>query len=269
MKMDADRNAASASSAILAANFPRPLSESDFAIFQDLLRNDESPYYQAIDFLLRSNDLKRFVSSASTSATTVLPRCADSAPEAERTFLCCSWVVSSVSTASDTYDFAVFASCVRTVHTATSLYQLRSMDHHEGYGILPCRHPVASGMRVSLVSFQYAAYRKQQKLLLSCPNLLVSLQLMPLNGFHGKALRHQKTLFGMHKVYRSDVDAAAYLLSLTTCIPRWNRVSFSFWSQMIRAQKKYPGCFRCCSTVPLHPMLTVLPDRVQEGSSQN
>ena len=30
---------------------------------------------------------------------------------------------------------------------------------------------------------------------------------------------------------------------LTTCIPRWNRVSFSFWSQMIRAQKKVSGLF--------------------------
>ena len=32
------------------------MRRSDLAIFQDLLRNDESPYYQAIDFLLRSND---------------------------------------------------------------------------------------------------------------------------------------------------------------------------------------------------------------------
>lgn len=46
-----------ASSAILAANFPRGRFQNQiFAIFQDLLRNDESPYYQAIDFLLRSND---------------------------------------------------------------------------------------------------------------------------------------------------------------------------------------------------------------------
>ena len=44
-----------------------------FAIFQDLLRNDESPYYQAIDFCCAATIRKRFVSSASTSATTVLP----------------------------------------------------------------------------------------------------------------------------------------------------------------------------------------------------
>lgn len=116
-------------------------------------------------------------------------------------------------------------------------------------------------MRVSLVSFRYAAYRKQQKLLLSCPNLMVSLPIdAPSTASMAKALRRQKTLFGMHKVYQ-DADAAAYLLSLTTCIPRWNRVSFSFWSQMIRAQRKYPGCFRCCSTVPLHPHTAILPDR--------
>ena len=34
----------------------------------------------------------------------------------------------------------------------------------------------------------------------------------PSNASMAKALRHQKTLFGMHKVYQ-DADAAAYLLS--------------------------------------------------------
>ena len=54
---------------------------------------------------------------------------------------------------------------------------------------------------------------KQQKLLLSCPNLMVSLPIdAPSTASMAKALRHQKTLFGMHKVYQ-DADAAAYLLS--------------------------------------------------------
>lgn len=74
VEMDADPKRSVRKLCDLGRQFSRGRFQNQiFAIFQDLLRNDESPYYQAIDFLLRSNDPKRFVSSASTSATTVLP----------------------------------------------------------------------------------------------------------------------------------------------------------------------------------------------------
>ena len=50
---------------------------------------------------------------------------------------------------------------------------------------------------------------------------------------------------------------------LTTCIPRWNRVSFSFWSQMIRAQKKASGLFPMYRFTPIQPFF---PIEVQEDS---
>lgn len=76
VEMDADPKRSVRKLCDLGRQFSRGRFQNQiFAIFQDLLRNDESPYYQAIDFLLRSAATirKRFVSSASTSATTVLP----------------------------------------------------------------------------------------------------------------------------------------------------------------------------------------------------
>ena len=93
VEMDADPKRSVRKLCDLGRQFSRGRFQNQiFAIFQDLLRNDESPYYQAIDFLLRSNDpeaLRQFGINIGYNAGFYL-RCADSAPEAERTFLCCS-----------------------------------------------------------------------------------------------------------------------------------------------------------------------------------
>ena len=57
VEMDADPKRSVRKLCDLGRQFSRGRFQNQiFAIFQDLLRNDESPYYQAIDFLLRSND---------------------------------------------------------------------------------------------------------------------------------------------------------------------------------------------------------------------
>lgn len=115
--------------------FPRPLSESDFAIFQDLLRNDESPYYQAIDFLLRSNDpeaLRQFGINIGYNSFTYGAQILRQ-KQKELSFAV-PWVVKLRldSRIPDTYDSSFFASVVRTGLTyGIYSYQLRSMDHHE------------------------------------------------------------------------------------------------------------------------------------------
>ena len=74
VEMDADPKRSVRKLCDLGRQFSRGRFQNQiFAIFQDLLRNDESPYYQAIDFCCAATIRKRFVSSASTSATTVLP----------------------------------------------------------------------------------------------------------------------------------------------------------------------------------------------------
>lgn len=74
VEMDADPKRSVRKLCDLGRQFSRGRFQNQiFAIFQDLLRNDESPYYQAIDFAAQQRSGKRFVSSASTSATTVLP----------------------------------------------------------------------------------------------------------------------------------------------------------------------------------------------------
>lgn len=74
VEMDADPKRSVRKLCDLGRQFSRGRFQNQiFAIFQDLLRNDESPYYQAIDFRCAATIRKRFVSSASTSATTVLP----------------------------------------------------------------------------------------------------------------------------------------------------------------------------------------------------
>ena len=87
VEMDADPKRSVRKLCDLGRQFSRGRFQNQiFAIFQDLLRNDESPYYQAIDFLLRSNDPE----ALRHRLQQFYLRCADSAPEAERTFLCCS-----------------------------------------------------------------------------------------------------------------------------------------------------------------------------------
>ena len=87
------------------------------------------------------------------------------------------------------------------------------MDHHEdmeSYLAVIQSHPECAFL---WFLSDTPLTEKQQKLLLSCPNLMVSLPIdAPSTASMAKALRRQKTLFGMHKVYQ-DADAAAYLLS--------------------------------------------------------
>ena len=88
VEMDADPKRSVRKLCDLGRQFSRGRFQNQiFAIFQDLLRNDESPYYQAIDFLLRSNDpeaLRQFGINIGYNSFTY------GAQEAERTFLCCS-----------------------------------------------------------------------------------------------------------------------------------------------------------------------------------
>ena len=248
VEMDADPKRSVRKLCDLGRQFSRGRFQNQiFAIFQDLLRNDESPYYQAIDFLLRSNDpeaLRQFGINIGYNSFTYGAQILRQ-KQKELSFAV-PWVVKLRldSRIPDTYDSSFFASVVRTGLTyGIYSYQLRSMDHHEdmeSYLAVIQSHPECAFL---WFLSNTPLTEKQQKLLLSCPNLMVSLPIdAPSTASMAKALRHQKTLFGMHKVYQ-DADAASYLLSFDHLYPRWNRVSFSFWSQMIRAQKKVSGLF--------------------------
>ena len=242
VEMDADPKRSVRKLCDLGRQFSRGRFQNQiFAIFQDLLRNDESPYYQAIDFLLRSNDpeaLRQFGINIGYNSFTYGAQILRQ-KQKELSFAV-PWVVKLRldSRIPDTYDSSFFASVVRTGLTyGIYSYQLRSMDHHEdmeSYLAVIQSHPECAFL---WFLSDTPLTEKQQKLLLSCPNLMVSLPIdAPSTASMAKALRRQKTLFGMHKVYQ-DADAAAYLLSFD------HRVSFSFWSQMIRAQKKVSGLF--------------------------
>ena len=248
VEMDADPKRSVRKLCDLGRQFSRGRFQNQiFAIFQDLLRNDESPYYQAIDFLLRSNDpeaLRQFGINIGYNSFTYGAQILRQ-KQKELSFAV-PWVVKLRldSRIPDTYDSSFFASVVRTGLTyGIYSYQLRSMDHHEdmeSYLAVIQSHPECAFL---WFLSDTPLTEKQQKLLLSCPNLMVSLPIdAPSTASMAKALRRQRTLFGMHKVYQ-DADAAAYLLSFDHLYSRWNRVSFSFWSQMIRAQKKVSGLF--------------------------
>ena len=203
-----------------------------FAIFQDLLRNDESPYYQAIDFLLRSNDpeaLRQFGINIGYNSFTYGAQILRQ-KQKELSFAV-PWVVKLRldSRIPDTYDSSFFASVVRTGLTyGIYSYQLRSMDHHEdmeSYLAVIQSHPECAFL---WFLSDTPLTEKQQKLLLSCPNLMVSLPIdAPSTASMAKALRHQKTLFGMHKVYQ-DADAAAYLLSFDHLYSQMEQSVFFF-----------------------------------------
>ena len=129
----------------------------------------------------------------------------------------------------DTYDSSFFASVVRTGLTyGIYSYQLRSMDHHEdmeSYLAVIQSHPECAFL---WFLSDTPLTEKQQKLLLSCPNLMVSLPIdAPSTASMAKALRRQKTLFGMHKVYQ-DADAAAYLLSFDHLYSQMEQSVFFF-----------------------------------------
>ena len=215
VEMDADPKRSVRKLCDLGRQFSRGRFQNQiFAIFQDLLRNDESPYYQAIDFLLRSNNpeaLRQFGINIGYNSFTYGAQILRQ-KQKELSFAV-PWVVKLRldSRIPDTYDSSFFASVVRTGLTyGIYSYQLRSMDHHED---MESDTPLTE---------------KQQKLLLSCPNLMVSLPIdAPSTASMAKALRHQKTLFGMHKVYQ-DADAAAYLLSFDHLYSQMEQSVFFF-----------------------------------------
>ena len=218
VEMDADPKRSVRKLCDLGRQFSRGRFQNQiFAIFQDLLRNDESPYYQAIDFLLRSNDpeaLRQFGINIGYNSFTYGAQILRQ-KQKELSFAV-PWVVKLRldSRIPDTYDSSFFASVVRTGLTyGIYSYQLRSMDHHEdmeSYLAVIQSHPECAFL---WFLSDTPLTEKQQKLLLSCPNLMVSLPIdAPSTASMAKALRRQKTLFGMHKVYQ-DADAAAYLLS--------------------------------------------------------
>ena len=248
VEMDADPKRSVRKLCDLGRQFSRGRFQNQiFAIFQDLLRNDESPYYQAIDFLLRSNDpeaLRQFGINIGYNSFTYGAQILRQ-KQKELSFAV-PWVVKLRldSRIPDTYDSSFFASVVRTGLTyGIYSYQLRSMDHHEdmeSYLAVIQSHPECAFL---WFLSDTPLTEKQQKLLLSCPNLMVSLPIdAPSTAPMAKALRHQKTLFGMHKVYQ-DADAAAYLLSFDHLYSQMEQSVFFFWSQMIRAQKKVSGLF--------------------------
>ena len=218
VEMDADPKRSVRKLCDLGRQFSRGRFQNQiFAIFQDLLRNDESPYYQAIDFLLRSNDpeaLRQFGINIGYNSFTYGAQILRQ-KQKELSFAV-PWVVKLRldSRIPDTYDSSFFASVVRTGLTyGIYSYQLRSMDHHEdmeSYLAVIQSHPECAFL---WFLSDTPLTEKQQKLLLSCPNLMVSLPIdAPSTVSMAKTLRRQKTLFGMHKVYQ-DADAAAYLLS--------------------------------------------------------
>lgn len=233
VEMDADPKRSVRKLCDLGRQFSRGRFQNQiFAIFQDLLRNDESPYYQAINFLLRSNDpeaLRQFGINIGYNSFTYGAQILRQ-KQKELSFAV-PWVVKLRldSRIPDTYDSSFFASVVRTGLTyGIYSYQLRSMDHHEdmeSYLAVIQSHPECAFL---WFLSDTPLTEKQQKLLLSCPNLMVSLPIdAPSTASMAKALRHQKTLFGMHKVYQ-DADAAAYLLSFDHLYSQMEQSVFFF-----------------------------------------
>jgi len=202
----------------LAANFSRGRFQNQiFAIFQDLLRNDESPYYQAIDFLLRSNDpeaLRQFGINIGYNSFTYGAQILRQ-KQKELSFAV-PWVVKLRldSRIPDTYDSSFFASVVRTGLT----YGICSISSAPWIIMRIWNPTLPSSSRIRNARFSgFFPIRRLPKnsrnCFLSCPNLMVSLPIdAPSTASMAKALRRQKMLFGMHKVYQ-DADAAAYLLS--------------------------------------------------------
>ena len=233
VEMDADPKRSVRKLCDLGRQFSRGRFQNQiFAIFQDLLRNDESPYYQAIDFLLRSNDpeaLRQFGINIGYNSFTYGAQILRQ-KQKELSFAV-PWVVKLRldSRIPDTYDSSFFASVVRTGLTyGIYSYQLRSMDHHEdmeSYLAVIQSHPECAFL---WFLSDTPLTEKQQKLLLSCPNLMVSLPIdAPSTASMAKALRRQKTLFGMHKVYQ-EADAAAYLLSFDHLYSQMEQSVFFF-----------------------------------------
>ena len=232
-EMDADPKRSVRKLCDLGRQFSRGRFQNQiFAIFQDLLRNDDSPYYQAIDYLLRNNDpkaLRQFGINVGYNSFTygahILRK-----KQKELSFAV-PWLVKLRldSRVPNAYDASFFASVIEAgLKYGVYAYQLRSMDHHENmesYLAVIKSHPECAFL---WFLSDTPLTENQQKLLLSCPNLMVSLPIdAPSTASMAKTLRHQKTLFGMHKVYH-DADAAAYLLSFDHLYSQMEQSVFFF-----------------------------------------
>lgn len=158
VEMDADPKRSVRKLCDLGRQFSRGRFQNQiFAIFQDLLRNDESPYYQAIDFLLRSNDpeaLRQFGINIGYNSFTYGAQILRQ-KQKELSFAV-PWVVKLRldSRIPDTYDSSFFASVVRTGLTyGIYSYQLRSMDHHED--MLTVCNPTDDTFQVAIIPYTY------------------------------------------------------------------------------------------------------------------
>lgn len=211
-EMDADPKRSVRKLCDLGRQFSRGRFQNQiFAIFQDLLRNDESPYYQAIDFLLRNNDpkaLRQFCINIGYNSFTYGAQILRQ-KQKELSFSI-PWLIKLRLDARipDACGPDFFASVVSAgIRYGVYAYQLRSLDHHEHmeqYLSIIKSHPECAFLwflsDTPLTGQQIA-------LLSSCPNLMVSLPIQaPSTPSLAETLRRQKTLFGMHTVYHdSDV----------------------------------------------------------------
>ena len=135
-EMDADPKRSVRKLCDLGRQFSRGRFQNQiFAIFQDLLRNDESPYYQAIDYLLRNNDpkaLRQFGINLGYNSFTYGAQVLRQ--KQKELFFAIPWMVQLRldSRIPGTYGPSFFASVIETgLQYGIYAYQLRSLDHHE------------------------------------------------------------------------------------------------------------------------------------------
>lgn len=217
-EMDADPKRSVRKLCDLGRQFSRGRFQNQiFAIFQDLLRNDDSPYYQAIDFLLRNNDPKTLRQfginigyNSFTSGAQILRK-----KQKELSFAI-PWIVKLRldSRVPGTYGPDFLASLIETGKKyGIYSYQLRSLDHHEqmdSYLSVIREHEECDFLWFLSES---PLLPEQQKKLSDCRNLMVSLPIhAPSTPQLVRNLQHQKTLFGMHLVYQ-NADVASDALS--------------------------------------------------------
>lgn len=218
VEMDADPKRSVRKLCDLGRQFSRGRFQNQiFAIFQDLLRNDESPYYQAIDYLLRNNDPKTLRQfginlgyNSFTSGAQILRQ-----KQKELSFAI-PWIIKLRldSRVPGTYGPAFLASLIETGKKyGIYSYQLRSLDHHEqmeSYLSIIKEHEECDFL---WFLSETPLTREQQNQLSGCRNLMVSLPIdAPSTARMAETLRRQKILFGMHQVYQ-NADVASDTLS--------------------------------------------------------
>ena len=213
VEMDADPKRSVRKLCDLGRQFSRGRFQNQiFAIFQDLLRNDESPYYQAIDFLLRSNDpeaLRQFGINIGYNSFTYGAQILRQ-KQKELSFAV-PWVVKLRldSRIPDTYDSSFFASVVRTGLTyGIYSYQLRSMDHHEdmeSYLAVIQSHPECAFL---WFLSDTPLTEKQQKLLLKKDVEKLIAKWEPVMGVKasGVTIRKMKTRWGSCNVRTHHIN---------------------------------------------------------------